>query len=204
MGRGNFPVWHDSDQANTLREAVRRIEAVIDWGREHIDDSGQFDNAAEDGSEILELNQAIILIQGRIDRSPEEKRERAAVGGRPAPSARGSHPGAGRLAGSPGVGSRGDERRCPHSDTSVEYVRRYYGMPWLRWGLRVTVDGEAGMVVGARGPWIRVRLDGAPTVTVVAHPTWRTVYYARDGATLGDFTGTPSPSRGEVHHAHPS
>lgn len=87
---------------------------------------------------------------------------------------------------------------------SVEYIRRYYGMPWLRRGVRVTVDGEAGMVVGTRGPWIRIRLDAAPTVTVVAHPTWRTVYYARDGATLGDFTGTPSPSRGEVHHAHPS
>lgn len=45
--------------------------------RRYYHDSGQFDNAAEDGSEILELNQAIILIQGRIDRSPEEKRARA-------------------------------------------------------------------------------------------------------------------------------
>lgn len=76
MSRGNFPVWHDSPEADKLREAAAVIEEVIDWGNEHIDDSGQFDNAASDGASLQNLWQAIILIKAEIDSSPEEDARR--------------------------------------------------------------------------------------------------------------------------------
>lgn len=50
MSSGNFPVWHDSPEADKLRQAIAIIEEVSDWGYEHIDDSGRrrFDYAPGD------------------------------------------------------------------------------------------------------------------------------------------------------------
>ena len=69
----------------------------------------------------------------------------------------------------------------------VAYIRQRYGMPWLKCGLRVTVAGRLGSVVGFHGPWVRVRFADGRGGTVVAHPCWETVYTSADGDVLRDF-----------------
>lgn len=57
---------------------------------------------------------------------------------------------------------------------SMDYVRRYYGVPAKR-GARVVADGRPGVIVGARGAYIRVRLDGDKFARNW-HPTWAMDY----------------------------
>jgi hypothetical protein len=57
---------------------------------------------------------------------------------------------------------------------SAEYVRSYYGVDFKR-GDRVTVDGIPGVIVSFPGQYLGVRFDAHPSVTKLAHPTWRVV-----------------------------
>ncbi len=42
---------------------------------------------------------------------------------------------------------------------SLDYIREYYGVPAKRGG-RIRYHGRAGVITGARGPHVAVRLDG--------------------------------------------
>ncbi len=42
---------------------------------------------------------------------------------------------------------------------SFDYIRRYYGVPAAHKS-PVAYRGKSGIVVGARGPYVRVRLEG--------------------------------------------
>jgi hypothetical protein len=53
---------------------------------------------------------------------------------------------------------------------SASYVRARYGVPAKR-GTRVVADGTPGTIVGFRGGYLRVRLDGSSRVSTW-HPTW--------------------------------
>ena len=62
---------------------------------------------------------------------------------------------------------------------SMEYIRRYYGVPAKRGG-RVTYTGGAkktvqGTIVASRGQYLRVRWDEGDQVKTM-HPTWMLVY----------------------------
>ena len=41
----------------------------------------------------------------------------------------------------------------------LQYVRDYYQVPAYK-GVRVTVYGKSGLIVGGDGPYIRVKVDG--------------------------------------------
>lgn len=68
---------------------------------------------------------------------------------------------------------------------SLDYVRRYYGVPARR-GMRVTCDGKPGTLTTGDGAHIRVRLDGEKH-SGNYHPTWRVTYHTPEGdVTYGD------------------
>lgn len=56
-----------------------------------------------------------------------------------------------------------------------DYVQHYYKVPAAR-DMRVTADGKPGVIVGATGSHLLVRLDGARRATPW-HPTWRMQYH---------------------------
>jgi hypothetical protein len=62
---------------------------------------------------------------------------------------------------------------------SMQYIRDYYRLP-VKVGDRVTYWGgttaREGTVVGARGQYLRVRLDGDKHPSTM-HPTWRLDYF---------------------------
>lgn len=58
---------------------------------------------------------------------------------------------------------------------SMEYIRKYYGVPAKRGG-RVAAIGKTGTICGTSGPHLRVRLDGE-TFARIFHPTWNMVYH---------------------------
>lgn len=58
---------------------------------------------------------------------------------------------------------------------SMNYIRRYYAVPAKR-GMRVTVDGYSGTIVGSYGQYLRVRVDGEKHAGLW-HPTWRVEYH---------------------------
>lgn len=62
------------------------------------------------------------------------------------------------------------------ADSGGPWVRMHYGVP-AQVGMRVTVDGQHGNLIGF-GSGLLVLLDGklAP-----AHPTWRVVYHTTSG-----------------------
>lgn len=61
---------------------------------------------------------------------------------------------------------------------SMDYIRRTYGVPAKRGG-RVEYTGygqpRQGVILGASGPHLRVRLDG-DRATLSMHPTWELRY----------------------------
>lgn len=59
---------------------------------------------------------------------------------------------------------------------SLSYIRDTYKVP-ARWGVRVTIDGEPGRILSARGPYLMVLFDGDRR-PLPCHPTWRVVYHA--------------------------
>lgn len=59
---------------------------------------------------------------------------------------------------------------------SLEYVRKYYGVP-AEPGRRVTVNGKPGIIVRDSGAYIGVNFDGTkPTDIRPCHPTWMVEY----------------------------
>jgi hypothetical protein len=62
---------------------------------------------------------------------------------------------------------------------SMRYIRDYYGVPAKR-GIRVVADGNRGVIRGARGQHLRLRLDGDQRLTTW-HPTWQMIYLQRKG-----------------------
>lgn len=64
---------------------------------------------------------------------------------------------------------------------SMEYIRRYYGVPAKRGGrVRYTPDGNRylaheGVIVGSRGAHLRVRM-GDEKKAGSYHPTWQIEY----------------------------
>ena len=60
------------------------------------------------------------------------------------------------------------------TDMSMEYIRNTYGVPAKR-GMRVTAYGKPGVITGAKGAYIMVRLDGK-TFSLPHHPTDEIVY----------------------------
>lgn len=61
---------------------------------------------------------------------------------------------------------------------SLEWIRKYYGVPARRGG-RVEYTGgggnELGTIFGTSGPHLRIRLDGKKHSTPF-HPTWELRY----------------------------
>ncbi|MFD4855085.1 hypothetical protein [Streptomyces atratus] len=58
--------------------------------------------------------------------------------------------------------------------SSMEWIRRQYDVP-ARHKMRIEYDGRAATIVGARGPYLRFRIDGEKRTTT-SHPTYRIVY----------------------------
>ena len=65
-------------------------------------------------------------------------------------------------------------KNVTHSLEAFDYVRERYKVP-ARVGALVLYKGRPGVIVGARGCYIRVRLDGE-TYVGNYHPTWEMVY----------------------------
>ena len=63
---------------------------------------------------------------------------------------------------------------------SMEYVRKFYGVPAKRGGkIRFTdSDGKVweGRIKSARGPHIRCAMKDFPRATAILHPTWNVEY----------------------------
>lgn len=57
---------------------------------------------------------------------------------------------------------------------SMEYIRRYYGVPAKR-GMTITFQGEPCVIVGSQGAHLRVRVSWRKR-PVPIHPTWEVVY----------------------------
>lgn len=57
---------------------------------------------------------------------------------------------------------------------SMDYVRNRYHVPAKR-GLRVVVDGKAGIITRASQGYVYVRFDGSK-FSLPCHPTWRVNY----------------------------
>lgn len=62
---------------------------------------------------------------------------------------------------------------------SMQYIRDYYGLS-VKVGDRITFNGspppKEGIVVGAKGQYLRVRFDGEKHPQTL-HPTWRVDYF---------------------------
>jgi len=65
-------------------------------------------------------------------------------------------------------------------------VAKRRGVPFARIGMKVEVGGRAGVIAGYNGSAnFRVFFDDGGEG--YCHPTWETVYFARDGAVIKDF-----------------
>lgn len=66
------------------------------------------------------------------------------------------------------------------ASASLEYIRRYYGVPARRGG-RVEYTGgvwpRSGTITGADGTRLRIRLDGEKHAFPY-HPTWKLRYFS--------------------------
>lgn len=65
----------------------------------------------------------------------------------------------------------------------LEYISRYYGVPAKK-GQRIEFEGvvggvKRGVITGASGPHLKVRLDGDKS-SGIYHPTWK-MKYLKDG-----------------------
>lgn len=57
---------------------------------------------------------------------------------------------------------------------SMQYIRRYYGVPAKR-GMRVVAIGKPGVITGSDDARLRIRLDGESR-SGIYHPTWEITY----------------------------
>ncbi|TCW35325.1 hypothetical protein EDC32_10837 [Laceyella sacchari] len=72
---------------------------------------------------------------------------------------------------------------------SLSYVKSFYGLDFIKRGMKVRTPKGTGTVTAAYKTYIRVRLDGEKRPDVF-HPTWEMVYYGADGRVLADFRET--------------
>jgi hypothetical protein len=52
---------------------------------------------------------------------------------------------------------------------SLEYIREVYNVPARR-GMKVIAHGQNGIIVGAKGPHLRIRIEGEKNI-LSFHPT---------------------------------
>ena len=83
-------------------------------------------------------------------------------------------------------GRRTDRDKGGESLSSLALVREKRGLPFLKRGMRVMVNGQMGRITSAYGLNLMVRFDGLD-FSQNCHPEWKTVYYADDGTVLADF-----------------
>jgi hypothetical protein len=57
---------------------------------------------------------------------------------------------------------------------SLKYIQEQYKVP-ARVGTRIKYMGRLGVIVGSRGPHLRILLDGEK-LSGVYHPTWKIEY----------------------------
>lgn len=69
---------------------------------------------------------------------------------------------------------------------SLDYVKSYYKMSFLKRGMKVIMDGKAGKVTSGDGAYVRVQYDGADH-SVRCHPQWEMVYFAENGEIVADY-----------------
>jgi hypothetical protein len=69
---------------------------------------------------------------------------------------------------------------------SLDYVKSYYKMPFLKRGMKVIMDGKTGKVTSGDGAYVRVRYDNA-NYSVRCHPQWEMVYYDENGEIAADY-----------------
>jgi hypothetical protein len=56
----------------------------------------------------------------------------------------------------------------------MEYIRDYYNVPAKR-GMEVVAQGRNGRIVGSRGEYLRIKVDGEKNI-LSFHPTWEMEY----------------------------
>ena len=61
---------------------------------------------------------------------------------------------------------------------SLEYIRRVYKVPAKR-GMAVRAEGQKGRILGARGPYLRILLEGE-IIKKLFHPTWEMEYLTEE------------------------
>ena len=59
---------------------------------------------------------------------------------------------------------------------SLEYIRKYYGVPAKR-GMKIKYFNKSGVIVGSLGAYLKIRLDGECN-TKPYHPTYELEYVA--------------------------
>lgn len=70
---------------------------------------------------------------------------------------------------------------------SLNYVKTYRCMPWIKCGIRVIVDGKERHVAGGcDGGNIAVKFPDRRH-TENCHPHWQTVYYGKQGNVIADY-----------------
>ena len=66
------------------------------------------------------------------------------------------------------------------SDSDLEYISKTYNIPAKKGG-RIEYKSRPGTIVGAKGPHLRIRLDGETKINSY-HPTWEMEYYPVEGS----------------------
>jgi len=56
----------------------------------------------------------------------------------------------------------------------MEWIRRHYNVPAKR-GMKVIAQGRKGIIVGSKGEYLRVRVEGEKN-TISFHPEWEMEY----------------------------
>jgi len=59
-------------------------------------------------------------------------------------------------------------------DFGFEYIRQTYNVP-AKFGGRIEYQSKPGTIVGVRGEYLQIRLDGE-TIINSYHPTWEMEY----------------------------
>ena len=70
---------------------------------------------------------------------------------------------------------------------SLQNVKKWRHMPWLKRGMTVEVNGKMGVVTAANSSLnIQVRYEGEK-YSQNCHPHWRTRYYDKEGKLIADY-----------------
>lgn len=58
--------------------------------------------------------------------------------------------------------------------STLAWIRQHYNVPAFR-GVEVIYHGKSAVIVGGKGPWVRLRVEGQRRL-IVNHPTYETTY----------------------------